>query len=177
MKLMTAQARPDRMAGHRLTECGQTIAKMHAPLFKRGYKAEKPCHLVPLAPGVDQPCAHGHIAATLAMDRAGFGKVLQSASEGGGIGESRTMKFRISTRKPAAVRPIVGCLISERREGHDLCPGVTPAIQQVRIDERKGGVARQSDPLAGRCHRMRWGRAMLRIQQWLEGRRCRDARR
>ena len=44
-------------------------------------------------------------------------------------------------------------LVGERREAHDLGPGPPPAVEDVRIDEREGGVGGERDALAGRRQR------------------------
>ena len=58
------------------------------------------------------------------------------------------MQFGIAARQPAGVAVGGRRLVGERREGDDLGPGAPPAADEMRIDERKGLVARERDPLA-----------------------------
>src|ERR1700689_5589301 len=63
------------------------------------------------------------------------------------------MQFRIAAGKPAQVAIQRRRLIGEWREWDDLGPGRSPALHQMRIDERERRVARKRDALSRRPNR------------------------
>ncbi|OIQ64495.1 hypothetical protein GALL_539540 [mine drainage metagenome] len=71
-----------------------------------------------------------------------------------------SLQFRIAAGQPADVGVRIRSLIGQRRERHDLSAGGTPAFEHMRIDEGKGGIARQRNALAGRRHGRAGGRAL-----------------
>ena len=59
-------------------------------------------------------------------------------------GKGAGMQFRIAAGKPAAVAAFRRRLVGEWRERHDFRAGMPPAVEDVRIDEGEGRVARPS---------------------------------
>ena len=103
--------------------------------------------------GVDQAFAQRHIAAALAVNGLRRREQPQAVEEAARAGEAAGMQFGIASRQPAGVAVGGRRLVGQRREGDDLRPGRPPAADEMRIDEGKGLVARQRDPLARRPQR------------------------
>ena len=60
------------------------------------------------------------------------------------------MQFRITARKPAQIAIGRRRLVGQWREGDDLGAGRSPALHEMRIDERERRVARKRDALSRR---------------------------
>ena len=60
------------------------------------------------------------------------------------------MELRIAARQPDEVGVGRRRFVGKRREGHDFGAGGTPALDEMRIDEGEGAVAREGDALRRR---------------------------
>ncbi len=99
--------------------------------------------------GILKALAEHHVAAALAMHwprRGEAGEALAEAMRGG---EPSGMQLGVSARQPACVATLGRRLVGEGREGHDLGARLAPALDQMRVDEGEGFVARQRDAHAG----------------------------
>ncbi len=98
--------------------------------------------------GIDQAGAQRHVAAALAMHRAGLRESAHALGKARRGGELAGMQFRIAAGQPGDVAGGIGRLVGQRREGDDLGARRAPAFQQMRIDKGERHVARQRDALA-----------------------------
>src|SRR5580700_11256575 len=123
--------------------------------------AEQAGHRVAPAGRVFQALAQHHVAAALAMDRAGLGKMLETTGEIARVREGLRVQLRITARQPAAIGFRGRRFIGKRRERQNLCTSFAPGVDRMRIDETEGLVARERDALAGgwQCRRSVNGRA------------------
>src|SRR5205807_949372 len=95
--------------------------------------------------------AQRHVAAALAVDRrAGGSCSLQRRRKALSRSEPAGMQFGVPAREVYGVGGRVGKLVGERREKRQLGAVLAPALQNRRVEEDKGVVARDGDPRSER---------------------------
>ena len=131
-------------------ELSAAISQMKLPGGEACVQAKEPEHGVPLALRADEPLAQDHIAAALAMNGLCCGEGAQATAEVRVGGQAPEREARVAAGKPHRIGGTVRRLIGKRRERQDFRPRFVPCVQDMGINERKGSVLRQGDPLARR---------------------------
>ncbi len=147
---MAAQSRAGRAERPIGQEAGLPVAEVKLPVRETRLDVEKPGHGVHASGRVDEAAPQHHVATAFTVDWPLSGKDPKAVHEVARVRDPPRMEFGVPAREPAGVALFGRRLVVKRREPHDLGPGVPPALEHVRVEEREGGIARHRDPLAGR---------------------------
>src|SRR5208283_1889502 len=126
------------------------VAEMQLAAGEARCMAEQSGHGVALPRRILKALAEHHVAAALAVHGARLGKAPQPFGKSPRDGELIGMQLRISAGQPAAIGTLGRRLVGERRKCKNLGAGATPRLDEVRINEAEGLIARQRNALAGR---------------------------
>ncbi len=123
---------------------------MKFSLRKARFEVQKAEHGVALAVFAGKAVAQHHVAAALAVHRAFRGEGAHAGEEVRVCGEAPGVKLRVAAGQPDCIGGAGRRFIGQRREGKNLRARVPPGFDKMWINEGKGGVLSQRNPLAGR---------------------------